>query len=355
MTGQIDASRRPITAKDVARLAGVSQSAVSRTFTQGASVGPATREKVRQAATQLGYRPNLLARSLITSRSNLVGVVVPSLDNPFYAQVLEQLSAAFESLGYRILLFSTANHEDSDPVLEEVLSYRVEALILVSASLSSSFAEQCHAIGLPVVLFNRRIDNDNISSVTSDNVMGARTIATFLIAAGHRHIGFIAGKPTSSTGRDRQRAFHEALDAAGRGAPVTEVGSFTFEGGAAATRRLLAVQPQIDAIFCANDVMALASIGVASHEFGRHVGKDISIVGFDDIAISAWPTFALTTYQQPVVRMVERTVRIILDQLERPGSRAVAEIIAGQLVVRRSAHAPEHGVVICDGQSIWQP
>lgn len=355
MTGPTDISRRPITAKDVARLAGVSQSAVSRTFTQGASVAPATRERVRLAATQLGYRPNQLARSLITRRSNLIGVVVPSLDNPFYAQVLEQMSAAFQSLGYRILLFSTANHEDSDPVLEEVLSYRVEALILVSASLSSSFAEQCRAIGLPVVLFNRRIDNDNISSVTSDNVTGARTIAAFLIESDHRHIAFIAGKPTSSTGRDRHRAFHEMLNAAGRGTPYTEVGAFSFEGGAAAVRRLLTAQPQTDAIFCANDVMALAAIGVASHEFGRQVGKDLSIVGFDDITVSAWPTFALTTYVQPVLQMVHRTARIILDQLDQPGSSAVTEVISGQLVVRDSARAPSHGIEIRDGHRIWVP
>lgn len=355
MTGLTDISRRPITAKEVARLAGVSQSAVSRTFTQGASVAPATRERVRQAAAQLGYRPNLLARSLITRRSNLIGVIVPSLDNPFYAQVLEQLSAAFEPFGYRILLFSTANHEDSDPVLEEVLSYRVEALILVSASLSSSFAEQCHAIGLPVVLFNRRIDNDNISSVTSDNVIGARIIAAFLLAADHRHIAFIAGKPTSSTGRDRLQAFHETLEAAGREAPATEIGGFSFEGGATAARCLLTAQPQTDAIFCANDVMALAAIGVASQEFGRQVGKDLSIVGFDDIAVSAWPTFALTTYVQQVERMVERTVRIIRDQLKHPDSHAVTEIISGHLIVRDSSRVPAHGVVMRDGYRIWQP
>src|ERR1700712_205024 len=126
--------RRPVTAHDVARLAGVSQSAVSRTFTKGASVSPDTRRKVEEAAANLGYRPNLLARSLITRRSRLIGVAIPGMANPFYARVLESLSAAFEQLGYRILLFSMANNEDSDPVLEEILRYQIDGLVLVSAS-----------------------------------------------------------------------------------------------------------------------------------------------------------------------------------------------------------------------------
>lgn len=350
-----DQTRHPITAHDVARLAGVSQSAVSRTFTKGASVSSKTRIKVEEAAAALGYRPNQWARSLIKRRSNLIGVVAPSMENPFYSAVLEALSAAFEELGYRVLLFSTANHEDSDPVLEEVLGYRVEALVLVSASLSSHIAQECKQTGLPVVLLNRRNDSSSISSVTSDNAQGSMEIAEFLVAGGHRHLAFIAGKESSSTSRDREVSFMAELQRLGCPAPQREVGHYTFDGAMDATRRLLSSANPPDGIFCANDIMALGAINVAREEFGLKPGKDISIVGFDDITLASWPVFSLTTYVQPVAAMVSRAVGIICAQLDDPGTPAIQEVLRGQLIVRASAKVPDAGVVQGADYRVWQP
>jgi len=355
MADSNDPSRHPITAHDVARLAGVSQSAVSRTFTKGASVSPKTRQKVEEAASALGYRPNQWARSLIKRRSNLIGVVAPSMENPFYSAVLESLSAAFEELGYRVLLFSTANHEDSDPVLEEILGYRVEALVLVSASLSSRFAEECKQTGLPVVLVNRRNDSSSISSVTSDNAQGSMEIAQFLVAGKHHQLAYIAGKESSSTSRDREIAFVAALQNLGRPAPQREVGHYTFEGAMEATRRLLSSANPPDGIFCANDIMALGAINVAREEFGLTPGNDISIVGFDDIALAAWPVFSLTTYVQPVGDMVSRAVGIICAQLENPDTPAIQEVVRGRLIVRKSSKVPDTGVEQGPDCRVWQP
>ncbi|VVP67467.1 Catabolite control protein A [Pseudomonas fluorescens] len=355
MADSNDPQRHPITAHDVARLAGVSQSAVSRTFTKGASVSAKTRSKVEEAAAALGYRPNQWARSLIKRRSNLIGVVAPSMENPFYSAVLEALSAAFEELGYRVLLFSTANHEDADPVLEEVLGYRVEALILVSASLSSRFALECKQTGLPVVLLNRRNDSSSISSVTSDNAQGSMEIAQFLAAGNHRRLAYIAGKESSSTSRDRERGFIDALQRLGQPAPAREVGHYTFDGAMEATRRLLSSAHPADGIFCANDIMALGAINVAREEFGLQPGKDLSIVGFDDIGMAAWPVFSLTTYVQPVHAMVSRAVGIICAQLENPDTAAIQDVVRGQLIVRKSSKIPAHGVKQGPDGLIWQP
>lgn len=354
MADSNDPTRHPITAHDVARLAGVSQSAVSRTFTKGASVSPKTRHKVEQAAATLGYRPNQWARSLIKRRSNLIGVVAPSLDNPFYSAVLEALSAAFEDLGYQVLLFSTANHEDSDPVLEEVLGYRVEALILVSASLSSRFAQECKQNGLPVVLLNRRNDSSSISSVTSDNAQGSMEIAQFLVAGGHRQLAYIAGKQSSSTSRDREIGFVDTLQGLGQLAPQREVGHYTFDGAMDATRRLLSSANPPDGIFCANDIMALGAINIAREEFGLKLGRDISIVGFDDIALASWPVFSLTTYVQPIGAMVSRAVGIICAQLENPDTPAIQEVVRGQLIVRSSSKIPASGVEQVESCLVWQ-
>ncbi|MGI4982492.1 MAG: LacI family DNA-binding transcriptional regulator [Janthinobacterium lividum] len=204
------------TAHDVARLAGVSQSAVSRTFTPGASVSDDTRERVHTAAKTLGYRPNLIARSLITRRSNTVGVAVPDMGNPFYPSVLQALSEALAVSGYRVLLFTTHSSASSDPILEEVLRYRLDALILVSTSLSSGFADECRQVGLPVVLLNRTTARPTVSSVTGDNRAGACAIARFLLDGAHRRYAFIAGLESSSTSHDREAAFTATLNAAGR-------------------------------------------------------------------------------------------------------------------------------------------
>jgi DNA-binding LacI/PurR family transcriptional regulator len=333
----------------------VSQSAVSRTYTKGASVAATTREKVEAAAAALGYRPNLVARSLITRRSNLIAVVVPSMANPFYSEVLEALSVAFEASSYRLLLFSTVPNENSDPILEEVLRHRVEAMILVSASLSSHFAEECRATGLPVVLLNRKNDNETVSSVTSDNVQGGALIADYLIAAGHERLAFIAGSESSSTSRDREQSFTCRLKSLDFPTPQRECGNYSFEGAVGATRRLLDRTERPEGIFCANDLMAIAALNVAKQEYGLSPGQDISIIGFDNINMASWPLFGLTTYLQPVRQLVQRTVDIISAQLHDVASPSVQEIVPGSLVVRASARRPTDGLLQENDMLIWRP
>ncbi len=194
-----------ITSVDVARRAGVSQSAVSRVFTPGASASPATAEKVRRAATELGYRPNVLARSLITGRSRIIGLVVAYLDNHFYPDILERLSKQLQDQGYHVLIFmaeQTAGNVDA--VLEEILDYQVAGIVMASVAISSDLAARCRAAGVPVVLFNRTQDNDRLSSVTTNNFEGGRKIAELLTTGGYGRIGYIAGWEGASTQRDRE-------------------------------------------------------------------------------------------------------------------------------------------------------
>lgn len=149
------------------------------------------RVKVEAAAQRLNYRPNLIARSLSMRRSNTVGVVVPPMENVFFPQLLEHLSAAFNRLGYRILLFTSNSTVSSEPILEEVLHSRVDAVVTVSTSVSSSFAEECRKIDLPIVFLNRKPDSKGISSVTGSNTEGAEAIASFLVAEGHKRYAFM--------------------------------------------------------------------------------------------------------------------------------------------------------------------
>jgi DNA-binding LacI/PurR family transcriptional regulator len=347
--------QRPITAYDVADLAGVSQSAVSRAFTPGASVSPKTRAKIMAAARKLNYRPNLIARSLITKRSNLVGVVVPPLENQFYPTILETLSAAFARHGRKILLFTSRGASSVEPILEDVLSSRVDALVMVAASVTSRFADECQKIGLPIVLLNRKTESKLISSVTGANRKGARAIADFLMAGRHSRFAYIAGLEASSTNRDREEAFTERLKANDKVLTYRVAGDYSTEGAIRAARELLSQKRPPDAIFCANDHMALVAISVARAEFGMEVGQSLSIVGFDDSELSRWPIFGLTTYAQPVEQMADRVTQIVQSQLDGE-SEQVAEVeIEGDLLVRTSARVPRHGVSGPPHRLVWKP
>lgn len=346
--------QRPATAVDVARLAGVSQSAVSRAFTPGASVSADARNRITAAARALGYRPNAIARSLITRRSRVIGLVAAYLQNHFYPDVLERLSAKLRALGYHIMLFTADSRDAADPLLEEIIRYRVDALILASTTLSSALAAECKAAGIPVLLFNRTTDTADVSSVTGENVRGGALIAAFLAAGGHRRMGFVAGIENSSTSRDREGGFTAWLNRHMQGSPMRAVGHYTMEGAAAAARELLARPDRPDAIFCGNDHMAIAILDVARHEFGLRVPEDLSIVGFDDVGPASWPSFDLTSFSQPVGAMVDMAVDTIMALVETPDQPPRRLTAAGELVVRGSARVPESGTAVVDGRRVWR-
>ena len=331
-----------VTSLQVAEKAGVSQSAVSRVFTPGASVSAKTAEKVRKAARELGYRPNILARAMITGRSRIIGLVVAYLENHFYPEVLEKLSNALQAQGYHVLIFmaaQTARHIDS--VVEEILDYQVEGIIMASVAMSNDITSRCEAAGVPVVLFNRLQDDETLSGVASDNVAGGRKLAEFLVAGGHRRIAHIAGWAGASTQRDREQGFLEGLAAAGLMLHSRAEGNFHSDQAQAAARQLFDTANRPDAVFVANDHMAFAVMDVLRFELGLSIPEDVSVVGYDDVIIASWPSYNLTTVRQRANRMVEETVRTMLTRIETPDAPARRVTIDGPLIVRGSARIPE--------------
>ncbi len=325
-----------VTSTDVARLANVSQSAVSRTFTSGASVSDSTRSKVLAAAETLGYRPNALARSLISGRSHIVGLVVAYLENHFYSIVIERLSRALQARGYHVLLFMTEPGQQ-DKVIGDILQYQIDGVVLASVTLSSQIAEECAALGVPVVLFNRYIADAQASSVTSDNVDGGYKLARFLVAKGFQRIAYIAGQENASTNLDREQGFVQGLAESGQRLWKREVGDYLFEGAAEAARRLLQSDERPDAIFVANDHMAFAVMDVIRSEFGLRIPADISVVGYDDVPEAAWPAYDLTTVEQPVDEMITAAAEILLEQMEHKVVNPAHRVAEARLVVRGSA------------------
>jgi DNA-binding LacI/PurR family transcriptional regulator len=333
--------KEKVTSQQVAQLAGVSQSAVSRVYTSGASASKKTILKVHKAAAALGYRPNILARAMVSGKSRIIGLVVAYLENQFYPDAIEKLSTQLQEKGYHVLIFmasKTAGNIDS--VVEEILDYQVEGIIVASVALSSQLAKRCHLAGVPIVLFNRSQDGEGLSCVTSDNFSGGAKAARFLLAAGHEKIGYIAGWEGASTQRDREFGFTAALQQAGMGLYAREVGNFSMEKASEATRRMFA-KNKPDAVFVANDHMAFAVMDTLRFELGLRIPEDISVISYDDVPAAAWPAYNLTTVRQRAEQMVQETVRILMEQIHGNGLQSQQISIGSPIIVRGSARIPE--------------
>ena len=326
-----------ITSAQVAKLAGVSQSAVSRVFTPGASVSIKTTTKVKEAALSLGYRPNSIARAMVSGKSRMIGVVVAYLENQFYPEALERLSNCLQEKGYHVLIFMAGKDRQSiDNVIEEILDYQVDGIIAASVSMSSGLSERCSNAGVPMVLFNRAQDEPNMSAITSDNIEGGKKIAKFLISSGHKKISYIAGWEGASTQRDREAGFISILNDAGLSLHSRKVGNFVLEESREATRSMFLNNPP-EAVFVANDHMAFAVMDTLRYELGLKIPDDASVVGYDDVPAASWPSYSLTTVQQPVNIMVRETVEILIEKIENPEARPQKIKVDGPLILRKSA------------------
>lgn len=342
--GMMATMKPNVTSFDVARLAQVSQSAVSRTFTPGASVSEATRKRVLDAAQKLGYRPNAHARSLITKRSRIIGLVLSAMENLFYPVALQRLAERLQRDGYHVLLF--VNHNpNADDLVSEILQYHVDGIVLAAATLSSALARNCADASIPVVLFNRVMATGSagaVSSVRSDNIAGGRAVAQFLAQAGHQRVAFIAGNEESSTNLEREKGFREGLADAGLHIWARATGNYDFEQARRAALDLFrSGQDHPDAIFVASDHMAFAVMDALRHELKLRVPDDVSVIGFDNVPQAAWASYRLTTVEQPVDPMIEATVAVLQEYL-RDDTPPVARniVVPGELIVRESARRP---------------
>jgi DNA-binding LacI/PurR family transcriptional regulator len=326
--------RRP-TAHDVAQLARVSRSAVSRCFLSGNSLSDEKRKVILRAAAKLGYEPNVFASSLNTKRSNLVAVIISNLTNLYYPQVLAELTQRLDAQGIRVLLFALQNEADVGKVLSQLWRYRVDGAI-AAARLSVAQLEQFEKHQVPVVLYNLRAENDAVPSVFCDSVGGARVLVDHLVAAGHQRFTILAGPQDSYVENQRVEG---ALARLGHHRFSAEVlaGRFDHESGAEGLREAMSRDPRPDALISANDVIAIGAIDAAREEFGLTIPDDLSIVGFDGVEPAAWASYRLTTISQPVGRMTAAAVSMLLERIYSPGLPPEVRSFTGSLIAGRSA------------------
>lgn len=325
-------ARMAVTIKDVARAAGVSASTVTRALANPEMVNPATRERVRQTAAALGYHPNRAARGLITGRTGNLGLLVPDLANPFFPSIVKGVQARAHEADYAVFLVDTDEDATAEAGLVHKLSKQVDGLILCSPRMAE---EELRTIlgDTPVVLVNRRIGR--VPSVTPAFTDAMRQAVSHLTALGHRRIAYVAGPRSSWANRERVRSLR-TVAAASDDLDLVEIGNVIpqFPGGVAAADQVLAAD--VTAVIAYNDLVALGLL----HRFaarGVDVPGDISLLGFDDIAIAEMVHPSLTTVALPKEQAGRAAVDLLLQLLEQPDrTGAVRRELPTQLMVRGS-------------------
>lgn len=335
--GRARGGTRRATSVEVARLAGVSQSAVSRCFTDGASVSPDMRAKVLDAARRLGYRPNAIARGLTTRRTGLVGVVMGDLDGPFQPYLFERLTRGLATLGKQPLLIRAEPGGTGLHVPLPALDYQVDAVVVTAGSVAPATVEQIRQTGTPLLLYGRAVPGDGVDSVCCDNAAGARLVAGALAAAGHRRIAYLGGRTSAFAEQERGPAFLAALGRHGLEPVAVGRGDYGYDSGYREALRLLSATPRPDALFCGNDAMAFGALDAARTALGLRVPEDLSVVGFDDVPMAAWPSFDLATVRNPVDETVGHLLGLLERRLDHPDAPAALHRPVPALVRRGSA------------------
>lgn len=328
-----DRPLKRVTSHDVARAAGVSRAAVSRAFTPDASVSEKTREKVYQAARDLGYRVNYLARSLTNKRSDLVGLVAAGLDNPFRTQQVEHLARALIARNYRPILLPTSQEADRATVIGQLLHYAVSGVIVTSDAPPSHICAECTAEGVPIVLINKGEDYPLVDRVLSDDHNAGHLAADHLLQAGATRLATIAGTTISYSSRRRAEAFLARAKSLGAEVSHISVSQNDYRNGRDIVPALL--DNGINGIFAVNDYMACGVID-GLNDAGRNDGQ-VRVIGHDDIPQASWGAYDLTTFLQPCDIQAEQVIDLLSSRILDPDAVARVEFTPVTLIKRRSA------------------
>lgn len=289
------------------------------------------RDKVMEAAKALNYQPNAIARGLITRRSNLVAVLVSSQMNFYYPEVLFQLTNQFSKQGLRVLLFTINEEADVEAAINQVWQYQADGVI--SASYLS--VEQ-HKIledrDIPVVMFNRYFGDYPSNTIWCDPEDATKTMVRHLRDFGHTKFGLIEGPDYSMVNRERMLHVRKAIKAQGGKIVAKARGNYRYESAANAAQALMASEPTPTAIIAANDMMAMGALDELKNVMGRSVPGDISVAGFDGIGAARFASYELTTIRQPIGRMAEAAVAMMLSRIEKPETSSEKRVLAGSFI-----------------------
>jgi DNA-binding LacI/PurR family transcriptional regulator len=325
---------RRVTAADVADVAGVSRSAVSRAFTEGAYIEAKKRARILKAARELGYQPNALAAGLKGRQSNLVAIFLGDMPNAYDKDVATRLAFGLNAAGKWPIMVGGSD-DVARHAIENVLRYPLDAMILRSGSLAEDIAMSCTKLGVPLISSGRIMDLPGIDSICVRNADGMSAIVEVLLAGGRQRFGYIAGPRGFWSSAERRAGVITALDRAGLALQAEEHGDFSVSSGYEAARRLME-RGKVDALVCANDAMAIGAM-IYLREIGVSVPGDVALTGFDNIDMASWPSYGLTTVHNPIVEMVDSVTSILERRALDPG-KPDEMIWLDAPLVKRSSH-----------------
>jgi DNA-binding LacI/PurR family transcriptional regulator len=326
---------KKVTAKDVAERAEVSKWTVSRAFTDGASVAPEVRERIRRVAAEMGYAPNLLARSLTTRSTRLIALVVNELGNYNQLRVLSEATRQIQALGYSSLLLNLSSDTSPTEAVRLADQFQVDGIVFMGASLKQDLIELARRLRhIPLVVILRNSGDADIPYVSTDGYAAGAEIADLFLAQGYRRIGYLAGLVSERAELRRLQGFRDRLNACGVPlAQTLEASHYLRDAGMLALQRYLEATPRdarLEALFCENDILAIGALDALVATNHQH---KLAIVGFDDIELASSPSYELTTFRQPIEHLVSEALRRIVD----PDAATLGSLMApGALVLRQS-------------------
>lgn len=333
---------RFISAHEVAERAGVSRSAVSRTFTSGASVSHATREKVMRAAEELGYQVNDLARGLLANRSQLVGMVASDPETPFRSLQIATLSRLLVASGRVPVLIPTDRSDIASRASHAtLLRYRAEATIVLSGMPSKAFVDLAQRNGQTLIAVGR--DEEGPDHVRINNVHAARTAVQIFAARGMRRIGLVTSHIGSPNLVEREQSYIRYAGEIGLEVMVERAGRTDYEGGQLAASLLLSKPRRVEGVFCINDLMAFGLMDYARNFLGLSIPADLSVIGFDDVPEAGWCAYRLTTFRQDAERQAAEIIRVLDERLKDPGAPPIVTRIDLPLIIRDTVSAIDAG------------
>lgn len=324
-----------VTLKEVAALAGVSRSAVSRCYTEGASVSPSTRAKIQKAAEQLGYHPNALASSLTTGRTKLIGLVSNNFHNPIFLEVFDLFTRRLQERGLRPLLVNLSDETDPAASVRMLKQYSVDAVIVASSTLPVSFAESFHAAGVPVVhSFGRLSDHPRVHVVGIDNKEAGRMAARALLDQGYKRIAILAGPESATSTQDRLFGFLDAVMPF-RDVAVTSsfAAAYSYDAGWEEMTRLIEKGTVAEGYFCGDDVLSIGALA-ALQAAGLRVPEDVGLIGLNDMEMARWNNINLTTIRQPIPEVVRLSVEMVCNMLADQDQPPQAHPLPCELIER---------------------
>lgn len=329
----------PVTIKDIAEAANVSHTTVSRALKGHGRISPATAERIRRLAAEMGYTPSAVARSLVTRRTHTIGVVVTTIADPFVVNVINGIEDTAQAAGYSVFLSSSHSDPEREmAVVETFYQRRVDAVIVTASRVGSLYGTDLERFRVPIVLVNNQQAGEYLHSIAADDVRGARLAVEHLLALGHRRIGYIGSAVRPVSSQRRQQGYQEALAQAGITLEPELVAVPEANGDVAAGRQGLAQlwPARPSAVFAYNDMTAVG-VMLEARARGIDIPTQLSLVGFDDIELTQFVTPPLTTVRQPKEEMGRAAVDMVLTLLE--GEEVGDRLMPCELVIRASTRS----------------